>query len=193
MPMSSHDLLPSWNDEAAEQTIRDFVARVTTDGGPDLAPEPERIAVFDDDGTLWCEKPMLMERDFLLERLAAMAEQDASFRCCSGAHREAGQGARRGEGNEMDGGGHERALEGHVSASDMTLPGLPVVDMARSWRQPTAAGMSEGGTDLQVHTIRGMDARDTRAARLRARHRGVSLEAGRAVRRAGPASARSAS
>jgi phosphoserine phosphatase len=80
MPDPSHDPLPSWHDGAAKRAIRDFVARVTADGGPDFVPEQERIAVFDNDGTLWCEKPMPIELGFLLQRLAAMAEKDASLR-----------------------------------------------------------------------------------------------------------------
>ena len=80
MSVSSYDPLPSWNDGAATQAIRDFVARVTTEGRPDFVPEPERIAVFDNDGTLWCEKPMPIELGFILQRLAAMAEDDVSLR-----------------------------------------------------------------------------------------------------------------
>jgi hypothetical protein len=53
---------------------------VTTNGGSDFVPEPERVAVFDNDGTLWCEKPMPIELGFILQRLAAMAEHDASLR-----------------------------------------------------------------------------------------------------------------
>ena len=49
--------LASWNDTPARAAILDFVERVTTAGGPDFVPVAERIATFDDDGTLWCEKP----------------------------------------------------------------------------------------------------------------------------------------
>ena len=49
--------LPSWNDGAAKQAILDFVARVTIEGGPEYVPPEARVAVFDNDGTLWCEKP----------------------------------------------------------------------------------------------------------------------------------------
>jgi phosphoserine phosphatase len=74
------ELLGSWKEGATKAAIRDFVARVTTDGSPEfLAPE-ERVAVFDNDGTLWCEKPMPIELGFILQRLAAMAEQDPSLR-----------------------------------------------------------------------------------------------------------------
>ena len=72
--------LASWNDTADAQAIVDFVERVTTEGGPDYVPPAERIAVFDNDGTLWCEKPMPIELGFILERLAEMAEADESLR-----------------------------------------------------------------------------------------------------------------
>jgi hypothetical protein len=50
--------LPSWNDGPAKQSIINFVEKVTEPGSPDFVPVAERIAVFDNDGTLWCEKPM---------------------------------------------------------------------------------------------------------------------------------------
>jgi hypothetical protein len=80
MSVSSYGQLPSWNEGAATQAIRDFVARVTTESRPDFVPERERIAVFDNDGTLWCEKPMPIELGFILQRLAAMVKDDASLR-----------------------------------------------------------------------------------------------------------------
>ena len=52
------DPLPSWNDGATKQAIVEFVARVTRQGGPDFVPPAERIATFDNDGTLWAEQPM---------------------------------------------------------------------------------------------------------------------------------------
>jgi len=50
--------LPSWNDGPAKASITDFVARVTSQGGADFVPAEQRVAVFDNDGTLWCEQPM---------------------------------------------------------------------------------------------------------------------------------------
>ena len=76
--MSEH--LTSWHDTATRKAIVDFVERVTTEGGPDYVPPSERIAVYDNDGTLWCEKPMPIELGFILMRLAEMAEQDESLR-----------------------------------------------------------------------------------------------------------------
>jgi len=74
------DPLPSWREGASRQAILDFVERVTTEGGPDAVPLQERVAVFDNDGTLWCEKPMPIQLDFILRRLVAMAEQDPALR-----------------------------------------------------------------------------------------------------------------
>ena len=73
-------MLRSWNDGAALAAVREFVARVTTEGSPEFLPPAERVAVFDNDGTLWCEKPMPIELGFILQRLAAMATQDPALR-----------------------------------------------------------------------------------------------------------------
>lgn len=67
------DPLPSWNDSATKQAIVDFVGRVTKEGGPDYVPPAERIAVFDNDGTLWAEQPMYFQLAFAIDRVAAMA------------------------------------------------------------------------------------------------------------------------
>jgi len=56
------DVLPSWRDGATRQAILDFVAAVTE--GPGAVPEVERVAVFDNDGTLWTEKPMTTQHDW---------------------------------------------------------------------------------------------------------------------------------
>jgi phosphoserine phosphatase len=72
--------LRGWNEGAARTAIVEFVERATTDGGADVVPPEERIAVFDNDGTLWCEKPMPIELGFILVRLAQMAEDDDALR-----------------------------------------------------------------------------------------------------------------
>ena len=74
------DPLPSWNDTPARRAILDFVAAVTDESGPEYVPPAERVATFDNDGTLWCEKPMYIQLDFLLRKLAAQAERDPSLR-----------------------------------------------------------------------------------------------------------------
>jgi phosphoserine phosphatase len=77
--MSAEHLLASWNDTPTRAAIVDYVARVTGDG-PDHVGSEERIAVFDNDGTLWCEKPMPIQLAYILERLAEMAAADESLR-----------------------------------------------------------------------------------------------------------------
>jgi haloacid dehalogenase-like hydrolase len=71
--------LASWNDTPTRQAIVQFVGRVTDESSPDYLPPEERITAFDNDGTLWCEKPMPIELGFILARLAEMAEADASL------------------------------------------------------------------------------------------------------------------
>ncbi|MES1193077.1 MAG: HAD family hydrolase [Solirubrobacterales bacterium] len=68
--------LSSWNDGAAKSAILDFVGRVTAEGGPDYVPPGDRVAVIDNDGTLWCERPAYVQAMFLLGRLHEQAEAD---------------------------------------------------------------------------------------------------------------------
>jgi len=74
------DPLPSWNEGAVKKAITDFVTRVTTPGSPDFVPEPERIATFDNDGTLWCEMPFYFQMAFAFDRLRAMAPQHPEWK-----------------------------------------------------------------------------------------------------------------
>lgn len=69
------DPLPSWNDCASKTAIVDFVDRVTDSASPDFVPEPERIAVFDNDGTLWSEQPAYFQLFFAMDRVKAMAPE----------------------------------------------------------------------------------------------------------------------
>ncbi|GLS29526.1 Phosphoserine phosphatase [Mesorhizobium albiziae] len=69
------DPLPSWKDGPVKSAITDFVAKVTQDGGADFVPPEERIAVFDNDGTLWSEQPVYFQLAFALDRIKAMAPQ----------------------------------------------------------------------------------------------------------------------
>ncbi|MCV7289328.1 haloacid dehalogenase-like hydrolase [Mycolicibacterium wolinskyi] len=71
-------MLQSWNDGPTKAAITDFVGRVTTDGPDYVAPEA-RVAVFDNDGTLWVEKPAYIQLDFLVRRLAEQAAADAEL------------------------------------------------------------------------------------------------------------------
>ena len=65
--------LASWNDGPTKQSILDFVARVTQAGGPDYVAPEERIATFDNDGTLWAERPFPFQLFFALDQVKAMA------------------------------------------------------------------------------------------------------------------------
>jgi phosphoglycolate phosphatase-like HAD superfamily hydrolase len=69
----SGDLLPSWSQGAPKAALLDFLRRVT-EPGQSFVPPPERVAVFDNDGTLWCEKPIPPQADFLLRRWQEIAE-----------------------------------------------------------------------------------------------------------------------
>ena len=71
----AQDALPSWNDGPAKKAITVFVAKVTKPGSPDFVPVPERIATFDNDGTLWCEQPLYFQLLFALDRVKALAPQ----------------------------------------------------------------------------------------------------------------------
>ena len=66
---SAAEPLPSWNDTAAKKAITSFVEKVTTAGSPTFVPVPERIAVFDNDGTLWSEQPMYFQALFIFDRV----------------------------------------------------------------------------------------------------------------------------
>ena len=74
------DPLPSWRDTAPKQSILAFVDRVTREGAPEFLPAGERIAVFDNDGTLWCEQPMYVQVAFALDRLKALAPKHPEWR-----------------------------------------------------------------------------------------------------------------
>jgi hypothetical protein len=80
VPLSAADPLPSWNDGPAKKSIVEFVEKVTKEGGPDFVPVAERIATFDNDGTLWCEQPVPIQMDFILRRFVEMAQADPALR-----------------------------------------------------------------------------------------------------------------
>src|SRR3954471_16227855 len=71
MTTSANGVLPSWRDGRARRAILDFVAAAR-----DAVPVQERVAVFDNDGTLWCEKPVPVQLDFILRRFVEMAQAD---------------------------------------------------------------------------------------------------------------------
>jgi phosphoserine phosphatase len=71
----STDPLPSWNDGPTKQAIVDFVTRSTKDGGPDFVQPADRIATFDNDGTLWTEQPLYTEYMFTFDRVHQLAPE----------------------------------------------------------------------------------------------------------------------
>ncbi|NOC44602.1 HAD family phosphatase [Ruegeria sp. HKCCD7559] len=73
------DPLPSWNATAAKEAILEFVSSVTDAEGPDYVTPSDRIAVFDNDGTLWAEQPVYFQFIFAMDRLSELAEQDPSI------------------------------------------------------------------------------------------------------------------
>jgi phosphoserine phosphatase len=74
------DPLASWNEGGAKTSIVDFVARVTTSGGPDFVAPAQRIATFDNDGTLWSEQPAYFQVAFAFDRIKALASQHPEWR-----------------------------------------------------------------------------------------------------------------
>jgi phosphoglycolate phosphatase-like HAD superfamily hydrolase len=74
------DPLPSWNDGKTKQSIIDFVAKVTKEGGPDFVPPAERIATFDNDGTLWAEQPLYFQFLFAIDRVKVLAPQHPEWK-----------------------------------------------------------------------------------------------------------------
>ena len=73
--MSRNDLLPSWREGAAKTAILEFVESVTAPGAS-FVPPAERIATFDNDGTLWCEKPQYVQAEFVFRRWKEMVKAD---------------------------------------------------------------------------------------------------------------------
>jgi hypothetical protein len=72
--------LPSWNDGPARRTILDFIERTTKTGGTEFIAEPDRIAVFDNDGTLWSEQPIYFQFAFALDRVKALAPEHPEWK-----------------------------------------------------------------------------------------------------------------
>jgi len=74
------DPLPSWNNGKAKQSIINFVAKVTKQGSPDFVPPAERVATFDNDGTLWSEQPMYFQFLFAFDRVKALASEHPEWK-----------------------------------------------------------------------------------------------------------------
>ena len=78
--LHAQDPLPSWNDTAPKKAIVAFVEKVTKEGSPDFVPVAQRIATFDNDGTLWAEQPMYFQFLFALDRIKALAPQHPEWK-----------------------------------------------------------------------------------------------------------------
>lgn len=80
VPVVAQDVLPSWTDGEARSAIVDFVTAVTTEGGPDYVVPADRLATFDNDGTLWSEQPVYVQLAFALDRIRALAGDHPEWR-----------------------------------------------------------------------------------------------------------------
>jgi FMN phosphatase YigB (HAD superfamily) len=78
--VAATDPLPSWNDTAPKKAIIDFVERVTKERSPDFVKPEDRIATFDNDGTLWVEQPIYTQVTFAIDEVVAMAPQHPEWR-----------------------------------------------------------------------------------------------------------------
>lgn len=74
------DPLPSWNETPTKAAIVSFVNRATREGSPEFVPPAERIAVFDNDGTLWCEQPLYVQAAFMEDRIRALADRHPEWK-----------------------------------------------------------------------------------------------------------------
>ena len=80
LPAVAGDALPSWNDGPAKGSILKFVEESIDADGPNFIPDEERIAVFDNDGTLWSEQPYYFQLQFALDRIKEMAADDPALK-----------------------------------------------------------------------------------------------------------------
>ena len=78
--LAAAQALPSWNEGTAKQAIVGFVEKVTKEGGPDFVAAPDRIAVFDNDGTLWTEQPIYVQLAYVLDRVKALAPKHPEWK-----------------------------------------------------------------------------------------------------------------
>jgi hypothetical protein len=104
--MTEESLLQSWNEGPAKQSIVEFVRAVTTDGGPQFVKPEERIAVFDNDGTLWSEQPLYFQLEFVVDRLKALSPQHPEWK-----DKQPFKAALEGDFNTVAAGGQQAILE----------------------------------------------------------------------------------
>jgi phosphoserine phosphatase len=128
------DPLPSWNDRDVKRGIIDFVTRVTTEGGPDFTPVADRVAAFDNDGTLWVEKPLPVEVYFIIERVREMVAKYPSLK-----ERPPFKAALEGDADYFHAAGNKAALELFVSTETGMDQESFAADARRfleKWRNP---------------------------------------------------------
>ena len=121
------DPLPSWNDGAAKKSVVAFVEKVTRPDSPDFVPAPERIAVFDNDGTLWSEQPLYFQALFAFDRVRAMAPEHPEWK-----EREPFASVLRGDTQAALAGG-EKALLELVMATHAGLSTEEFARIVREW------------------------------------------------------------
>jgi len=129
------DPLPSWKDGQTKQSIIDFVAKVTKERSPDFVPVVERIAVFDNDGTLWAEQPMYFQLAFILDRVKALAPQHPEWK-----HEEPFASVLKGDVKRALAGGEHALIEmAMATQTGMTIEefGEIVADWIATARHPT--------------------------------------------------------
>jgi phosphoglycolate phosphatase-like HAD superfamily hydrolase len=121
------DPLASWNDGKAKQAIVAFVEKVTTPGSADYVPAAERIAVFDNDGTLWCEQPMPVQLYFALDRVKALAPQHPEWK-----DKEPFASLLRGDLNAASAGG-DRAILELMMATHSGMTAVEFEQIVKDW------------------------------------------------------------
>lgn len=120
--LAQNDPLPSWNEGQAKQSILNFVADVTREGSSTFVPVQQRIATFDNDGTLWCEKPIYVQLAFAIERVKALEPLHPEWR-----DKEPFKAALEGNMKMLD----EAGIHGAVELITFTHAGMTTEEFAR--------------------------------------------------------------
>src|SRR5918994_2888166 len=137
------DPLPSWNDGPSKRSILDFVGKVTKEGSPDYVNPAERIATFDNDGTLWAEQPMYFQFLFVVDRIRALADEHPDWRT-----KEPYRSVLAGDMKAVAASGEKGAVE-LLAAIHTGMTVDEFADDVRSWMQ------SAGPSDFETAIITG--------------------------------------
>ena len=127
VPGLASEMLSSWNDTAPKKAIMAFVERVTERGSPDFVPAAERIATFDNDGTLWAEQPLYFQFLFAIDRIKALAPQHPEWQ-----HKEPFESLLKGDPKAALAGG-EQALIDIVTATHAGMTSDEFGGMVKDW------------------------------------------------------------